>query len=366
MRAIRRFSGLMKSQAAAWTLGAVGLLVASIALVTLHWERISGGEAPLGSDIGGVTVSVATAMAIYLAIWRGVVATRQASTAQMGLLFQRYQQAADMLGNDTLSVRLGGIYALTQLAEEHSNEFEVPVMRLLCAFLRNPIDPESIRDTEGWEGLPLRIPLRQDFEEALQAVLERARDSASIGQGREYQPDLREADLSHASMAGAELGGADISGANLECADLTRASLADARLIRARLGRSVLVGAKLPDADMTGALLPGANLSGSDLTRTRLIVANLSGATLFGTDLHRAILMGAVVSGTLFGQRNVSPVVEGSVSTSAAKGLTQAQLDSARADPGNPPQLAWGMEDAETGRPLEWRGGSPAAEPPDP
>ena len=43
-----------------------------------------------------------------------------------------------MLGNDVLSVRLGGIYALHSLAEEHPHQYYVQSMRLLCAFVRHP------------------------------------------------------------------------------------------------------------------------------------------------------------------------------------------------------------------------------------
>ena len=39
-------------------------------------------------------------------------------------------------------------------------------------------------------------------------------------------------------------------------------------------------------------------------------------------------------------------------------GLTQAQLDEARADPANPPKLGGIVQDAETGELLVWRGES--------
>ena len=74
----------------------------------------------------------------------------------------------------------------------------------------------------------------------------------------------------------------------------------------------------------------GLFLIGADLTCARLIGANLTGALLFNTNLTGAIL-------------------------SKAKGLTQGQLDLARADPTHPPTLDE-VYDAETGVSLEWRG----------
>ena len=70
---------------------------------------------------------------IALSAWRSWVghsgersaaqATALTETAQQGLLNDRYQQGAEMLGNDVLSVRLGGIYALQRLAEEHPEQY---------------------------------------------------------------------------------------------------------------------------------------------------------------------------------------------------------------------------------------------------
>ncbi|MCE2422133.1 MAG: hypothetical protein J4G03_02250, partial [Gemmatimonadetes bacterium] len=51
---------------------------------------------------------VAGMIAIPLAVWRAVVAQRQAETARRSLLNERDQKAAEMLGSALLSVRLGG------------------------------------------------------------------------------------------------------------------------------------------------------------------------------------------------------------------------------------------------------------------
>ena len=67
------------------------------------------------------------------------------------------------------------------------------------------------------------------------------------------------------------------------------------------------------------------------------MAANVSGAYLTNANL----------SGAKFSFRGDDP----------AKGLTQSQLDSARADPDNPPNLE-GVVDAETGKPLVWNWGS--------
>ena len=87
-----------------------------LAMVTPSMESGSTTIRNIGLMIGGL-------FAVGFAIWRGVVANRQATASQhqaeisqRGLLNERYQKGAEMLGSAVLSVRLGGIYALQHLA----------------------------------------------------------------------------------------------------------------------------------------------------------------------------------------------------------------------------------------------------------
>ena len=145
-------------------------------LSTTFWEWLRGG--PGGVESGSTTVRnlglvIGGFIAILLAVWRSRVAERQADaaqqqvtatqqqlrtaqhqadaaqrqadTAQQNLLNERYQRGAEMLGSDVLAVRLGGIYALRHLAEEHPKQYHVQIMRLLCAFARHPTRDEETR-----------------------------------------------------------------------------------------------------------------------------------------------------------------------------------------------------------------------------
>ncbi len=60
-----------------------------------------------------------------------------------GQLTERFSKAIEQLGSGSLAVRLGGIYALEQIAVD-SEELHWPVMEVLTAFLREsstaPID----------------------------------------------------------------------------------------------------------------------------------------------------------------------------------------------------------------------------------
>ena len=110
----QRCLGFLEYRLAPFTLAAVlAMFVYSI----LTWDSWRGPESD-GMAIRNLVLTMAAIAALPLAIWRSKVAERQAETAQRGLLNERYQKGAEMLGSDVLTVRLAGIYALARLDRE--------------------------------------------------------------------------------------------------------------------------------------------------------------------------------------------------------------------------------------------------------
>ena len=358
----------------------------------------------VGLMIGGV-------LAFVFALWRGWVAESQASTAQQSLLNERYQKGAEMLGSDVLSVRLGGIYALERLAAEHPQQYYVQIMKLLCAFARHPTRDEDygMRMAER-DANPRRFSSsREDVQAAIDAIGSRDETRIEIEKSQGFELNLIEADLSHTRIRDANLSGAMLHYANLSHTYISSVDLSHAYLIgtvmkKTRLDNVDFTDARAQGVDLSGALvflngkplfdLDHANLSpaqfsdgtqslthlhnvdvsgisiqdakldqvqitASDLSDTHFLRSNLRGARIFksklsgaeilSTDMSGAILRDTDVSGTYF----CNPHSE--VATDLVTGLTQAQLDEACADPDNPPKLD-GVIDAETGKPLVWRG----------
>lgn len=168
----------------------------------------------------------------------------------------------------------------------------------------------------------------------------------NLWKGALFPSKLVGAQLEGADLRGAELGGADMRGASLGGAKLDAAHLGGANLSGSDLRAASFRDAKLGGADLSNANLggAGADLSGAELTR-----ANLAGANLDCADLTGANLADAVVSGADFSQDRMRG------SASPARGLTQRQLDQAKADPASPPILE-GVMDPETNKPLVWNG----------
>ncbi len=168
----------------------------------------------------------------------------------------------------------------------------------------------------------------------------------NLWKGSLFPSRLVGAQLNGADLRGAELGGANMRGASLACARLDTTNLGGANLSGSDLRAASLRDAKLGGADLTNANLggTGADLNGADLTEANLAGANFGNAELTGANLSDAIL-----TGTDFSHDWMCGTA------SPACGLTQRQLDQARAAPASPPILD-GVMDPETGKPLVWNG----------
>ena len=262
-------------------------------LVLDNWSELRG-EDPNSTTIRNMVLVLGGVIAGILALWRSIVAERQADTAQQSLLNERYQKGAEMLGSQTLSVRLGGIYALQRLAAEHPEQYHIEVMKLSCAFVRNPTKDDDASDKSYRREKSLA---RED----VQAVMEAIRDRRGAGIRLERSSEVKLV-LDSAYLRGLDLRNADLIGASL-------------------------IEANLSDALLDGADFSEAWLCGSNLTGTTLRATNLSGANL---------------GSTLENYGRVDP----------ACGLTQHQLDQACADQDKKPRL--GGVDPVTCEPLEW------------
>ena len=391
-----------------WIIGMVGVLIISGGLSWRYWGDLHGAQDSLSTTIRNLGLVVGGIEAILLAAWRSIVAQRQtaaaqrqAATSQQGLLNERYQRGAEMLGSEILSVRLGGIYALDRLAAAHPEQYHVQVMELFCAFARNPAGRGEERTTAEayaeYEQRPSEPIVREDVQAVLNAISYRSRVRSQCEvETDNFRLDLRGAYLREAQLHGANLSGAilsradltlaEISGAVLDSSDLRRANLDSANLSQANL-----LGANMANSNLTGADLTRANLTKADLYRANVIEADLSGATLHRANLNLATLTtvdfsranlteatfwlanlryadfsGADLSRSSLQEADLSGAsIERAVNTGRTLArtqqdgfvrLTQAQLDEAAADLGEPPSIARGNVDIETGELLVWHG----------
>ena len=291
----------------------VVVLAVAVSFSVNYWGWLGSNA----NTIRVIALVVGGVIAVILALWRSMIAERQASaarsqsaTAQLSLLNERYQKGAEMLGNKVLAARLGGIYALRRLAEEHPQEYHVQIMRLFCAFVRRPTEL-------GPDGKP-----SLDVKDAMEAIAFCSKNSAELEIN--FRINFEGADLRGISWHDFE--GVNLVGANVSSADLSTSIVPPG----VNLSKIFAMNVNLSDAYLVKGKLCEAFLMSADLTGAQLNDVDLSEAFLRGAILTKADLRGV-------------------------RGLTQAQLDDARADPNNPPNLE-GVRDTKTNKYLTWQG----------
>ena len=254
----------------------------------------------------------------------------------------RFSKAVEQLGNDNIHVRLGGIYALEQIAKDAEEKYYWSVMETLTAYVREkspapkePTDPDDIPPLEtdikavmtvisrrkysyGALAEPYRLDLKkvdlrglklpkkanlsgiQFFSSNLQGVwlgevnLEQTRfheaklQQAWLRESHFCGSEFIEANLCQANLVGAKLTNTDFGGADLSKVDLLDAQLQDSKLVKTILQDAVLMGANLERANLSEADLRNARLGEAILNDVRLSGANLQGADIHETNLQRA------------------------------------------------------------------------------
>ena len=173
------------------------------------------------------------------------IAQQQAATAERGLLNERYQRGAEMLGSDVLAVRMGGIYALQRLAYEHPEQYHVQIMRLFCAFVRNPTADKTIPYDP-------KAKVREDVQAVMDAIGDRNSHRVDLEENVEYRLDL----------SGVKLRGANLNLKNLQRIILTHSDLTNSWWVGGNFA-----GVQFMDSDLTGAFFPSAILAGAEFSR---------------------------------------------------------------------------------------------------
>ncbi|ALO65249.1 hypothetical protein AS189_00550 [Arthrobacter alpinus] len=331
-------------QSLAWSVAAVVFIVAAAAAIRWIPEFLVGWALQSNPNpVAGLSLTVAEYVTAVTNARQGVLFAVGGIIAVFTLLItlakhnldrekqildqdanwtNRYTEAIKQLGDDSTSVRLGGIYALERIAQDSLRDRQT-ILDVLCANLLDisPVvessGPETVSvDTTAVAAVVGRItklsPPRQTVVLRGTNLTRVPLDSADLAHADLAYANLTRAYLTYANLNGASLNGTDLTGAylakallngskfndaNLTGALLNGANLTRANLTRANLTGTNLTGTNLTDAYLTHANVTGANLTDADLTRADLTGANLTGTNLTGADLTGANLTGADLTG---------------------------------------------------------------------
>jgi hypothetical protein len=261
--------------------------------------------------------------------------------SELTRLSEHFTKAIEQLANPEITVRLGGIYALEQIAKNFKDDHWT-IMEVLTAFVREkcPLKKEE-------EGARKQLPkIPTDIQAALTVIGRRDIEKDPENQKLDLSrvniagANLREAQLQGANLYQANLRGTDLTKAQLRGADLGNTNLQQAHIIEANLQGAILTeanlkgaflnGTNLQQADLMAAILEGAQLSSADLRKSLLKLANLQSTRLCNAQLQGADIRRADFSGASLLDANLEGAFINLADFRNAYQLTQQQIDSAQ------------------------------------
>jgi uncharacterized protein YjbI with pentapeptide repeats len=286
-----------------WQVGSSPLKVEEKARI----DAETSARSALIQGIGGLLFFVTAAVS-----WRNLKATeRNVLVAEDKQVTERFSKAVEMLSNEnSLYIRLGGIYALERIAKDSDKEYW-QIIEIFTAFVRertrlideqepyeykdyyeefnreNSDDYSNYEDEPEWDGItcipkPNYIhPCPTDIQAILTALGRRIKTHEH---GKQHQLNLSRTDLRGIIFTG------DFSGINLEGSNLQWTEFKNVEMIRANLTRANLESAKFEGANLQGADLEGAQMHWAKFISTSFSEANLKDVDFEETSFQRSSL----------------------------------------------------------------------------
>ena len=254
-----------------------------------RFEIENASRATLGQILSGVAV-----LAGLIFAWQQLGSTmRSVQLSEQGQITDRFTNAVEQLGSENVSARLGGIYALEQIARDSERDY-LPAMEVLADFIRQTGMEQPGEGTPAVTGGP-----RRETVAAVRVIARRTTEQMDL----QVRQTIACIDLSGVNLAGLTLSeganfdavclnDADLSGSVLPSATFTSSDLAGARFWSSRLE-----GAEFVDTEMRGIDLEASDLTEARFVNVVLSEANLQGANLIETSLENSQLLGATLAG---------------------------------------------------------------------
>jgi len=281
------------------------------------WSTLKTDPEKFANVVRGLGLGIGAAIGLPFLIWQAFQRERtskaqaqQAKVAVDNQLTETFTKAIEQLGDDSLTIRLGGIYALERISKESDRDYW-PIMDILADFVRQETAEVDVAAFENLITQKEAATQKEEIEKLEKVINDwvvKNTNEADVlaamkvmGRGKqklrpeENQDDVQGFDLRYIKIVGLDLTNIDYSNAIASNACFLYVKLNNAKLSKTSLFKADLYGANLlftdlSEANLERADLMEANLSGADLERAHLALANLESAILFGADLERANL----------------------------------------------------------------------------
>ena len=262
-----------------WATAVGVLLLVLLVCLVVRWApdwlaHLDGlDESKASAERGRVRTALVSLLVVVVGVAGAIYTGLTFSLSRRGQHIDRFAKAIELLGSKKIDMRLGGIYALEQLAHE-SETYRGPVLEVLAGYVREHAGPRGAMAASttvpGVGGTSAEPEADADIK-AVFTVLSR-RDATD-------EDELPRLDFADTDLRRIRAEGIDLRGALFTRARLERAWLNDAQLQSATFVAAHLEGAHFKNADLTGASFASAYLHGTHLREAHgLKQATLTGA----------------------------------------------------------------------------------------
>jgi hypothetical protein len=162
-----------------WAVATAAMVIAGVVWGATTWLRgkAAAADDPAAAEVEaiktglGIGAGTAGVFALLLAVRRQwhqeITATDTNFDATERRVTDLYTKAVEQLGSEKAPVRLGGLYALERLAQDHSEQRQT-IVNVLCAYLRMPFaapgDPPD-NDADDEAAAAVRAQYRESIQE---------------------------------------------------------------------------------------------------------------------------------------------------------------------------------------------------------
>jgi hypothetical protein len=245
---------------------------------------------------------------------------RTVEVSERGQITDRFSKSIEQLGQnakDSADLRLGGIYALEQIAKD-SGDWQLPVVEVLAAFVRQHVT-----------GLPM--PDGATFDDQKRALYSLPRDQAFVSLPVDIAAAIavlgrRDRHREHPARR-VDFHGADFRRVAFPVhVEMMDTHFGNAQMQFCLLGFADLRESFFLSTDMRGAVLFSVNLSGADFYRANLEGVDFEKANLAGTEFAHVDLSGVVnltVDQLKFAKLGQETILPDYIDTSALASETQ-------------------------------------------
>ena len=364
-----------------------------------HELEVSSGNVEVTEMIHNLAVPVGGAIAIIIATYRSIIASKQQTVANRTQLDDQFQKGAKMLECSELATKMAGVFILEKLSKEHTIQFHTQVVDLLAVFVRHHSvvliskKPDPNKQKYSEEDTSAAIAFKVEQTATIEALMVIARRNElevstytksrqnlvkalvnlqyfnstkpinflnmSLTHSNFKYTDLRYSNfsnmtLTHSFFDWGLLEDAQFQNAILNHSTFVHADMFGGNFHRSHLNDSIMEYAKIASAEFVNAYLESAILRNSYAYGTDFTNAYLPNAELQNACLEKAMFPCATLTGADFSESNLKGAnlnetyLEDAILTDAdisgayflgSHDLTQEQLNVACQSEGDEPHL---------------------------